>query len=80
MPEIDPQQDWKLISGSRNETHLTFEFARPLITGDSTNDLPIDPQNKINVIYAFGKVDPKDRSRVKYHGPKSRGSYELDLQ
>lgn len=79
MPEIDASQDWQLISGTRNETHLNFEFSRLLVTGDSSNDVSIQSPGKNQIIYALGKVDPKDRSRVKYHGPKSRGVYELEL-
>lgn len=78
MPELDAQQDWQLTSGSRNETHIVFEFWRPLRTEDAEHDVPIE-RGVTKVVYALGKVDPKDRTRVKYHGPKSRGMQEIEF-
>jgi len=78
MPEIVEKPNWHLVGGSRNETHLTFEFKRNCAIEDPKVDLPIS-KGITHIIYAIGKVDPHDRSKVKYHGPKSRGSKEIQF-
>ena len=78
MPEIVEKPNWQLVSGKRNETHLTFEFKRRLAVDDTSVDVPL-VKGTNQIIYAIGKSDPKDRTKIKYHGPKSRGSYELKL-
>ena len=63
MPEIVEQPNWQLISGSRNETHLTFEFKRKCTIDDAKIDVPIS-KGITHLIYATGKVDPHDRTKV----------------
>lgn len=79
MPELVEKPNWHLISGKRNETHLTFEFKRKCAIEDATVDLPIAKGTTTHMIYAVGKSDAKDRSKIKYHGPKSRGSKEIQF-
>lgn len=78
MPEIVEKPNWELISGIRNETHLTFEFKRKCAIEDASVDVPIG-KGLTHIVYATGKVDPANRLRIKYHGPKSRGSKDIQF-
>lgn len=78
MPEIVEKSNWELIRGIRNETHLTFEFKRKCAIEDTKNDVAIS-KGITHLIYAFGKVDPHDRLKIKYHGPKSRNQKDIQF-
>ena len=78
MPELVSKSNWQLINGIRNETHLSFEFKRKCAIEDANYDVAIS-KGLTNIIYAIGKSDPKDRLKIKYHGPKSRGQKEMEF-
>ncbi|KAK4336955.1 hypothetical protein RND71_043527 [Anisodus tanguticus] len=57
-----------------NQGGIVSSEQRKLAAEDPNIDVGITNGSN-NVIYAIGKVDPKDRTKVKYHGPKSRGFF-----
>ncbi|XP_042863898.1 DBH-like monooxygenase protein 1 homolog [Penaeus japonicus] len=79
-PQMDDQQDWRLVRASENDTHTLVVVVRDLNTCDD-QDLPLLNTTK-RLIYAYGATDPANATSLEYLGADaSRGSrYLLLLQ
>ncbi len=74
MPETDQSQDYKLIGGSRNDTHTVIRFWRLWDTCDKDNDMLITADT-MRLIWAYHESDP-DNGVPQYHGTK-RGTKSI---
>ncbi|XP_039261852.2 uncharacterized protein LOC120338002 isoform X1 [Styela clava] len=76
VPEIDKNQDVKLMTAYQNSTHTSISFQRPKKTSD---DIEIT-KGYHNVIWAYGENDlyalPSGKD---YHGRKNRGSTRIEF-
>ncbi|XP_069987575.1 DBH-like monooxygenase protein 1 homolog [Penaeus vannamei] len=76
-PEMDEQQDWRLLRASENETHTVMVVVRDLSTCDD-KDMPFMNTTK-RVIYAYADEDPANETALQYHGSSKSGSRYLVL-
>ncbi|XP_064598301.1 DBH-like monooxygenase protein 1 homolog [Liolophura sinensis] len=76
-PISDTSQDWKLITGSQNDTHTVLRFWRKLQTCDK-QDRPITADTT-RVIWAYKDTDLSESSGSLYHGTHHRGSKSIFL-
>ncbi|XP_067141859.1 DBH-like monooxygenase protein 1 homolog [Centruroides vittatus] len=79
LPAIDESQDWKLLWCCENDTHTSIRFTRLMNTGDY-EDLCINPEETVRMIYAYHTDDPNSPSTILYHGTKRRGSRSILLR
>ncbi|XP_023242129.1 DBH-like monooxygenase protein 1 homolog [Centruroides sculpturatus] len=79
QPAIDESQDWKLLWCCENDTHTSIRFTRLMNTGDY-EDLCINPEETVRMIYAYHSDDPNSPSTILYHGTKRRGSRSILLR
>eukprot|EP01112_Ceratiomyxa_fruticulosa_P011007 TRINITY_DN2950_c0_g1_i1.p1 TRINITY_DN2950_c0_g1~~TRINITY_DN2950_c0_g1_i1.p1 ORF type:complete len:462 (+),score=73.31 TRINITY_DN2950_c0_g1_i1:112-1497(+) len=77
QPLFDKVQNNKLIEGSEEEGKTTIQFSRKLDTGDSSQDLVIDPERELYFLWAYSLNDPLTPTVFDNHD--GRGSLFVNL-
>lgn len=72
MPNRDEEEDWTIISGNQVDDVTTLSFSRLLVTPDFMNDVPIEEDKDMNIIWALGRAD-----NLAYHRDRGQAVFNF---